>query len=128
MNNYYEIDYETNYDPKLLSAKISCKNMSSLASVYTTQQNNIFTDKIDMDLCEFHNNFDRNIGEFKAKESNLLNGLSVNKKSCIYKRPEYNDGPWKDQYQSSDTFKNNIHSYKLFDYQTRNKTKVIQRN
>jgi hypothetical protein len=128
MNNYYELNYETNYNPKLLSAKISCKNMSYLASIYTKQQNNLFVDKIDMDLCDYHNNLNKNIGDFKAKESNLLNGHSINKMSCIYKRPEYNDGPWKEQYQSSDTFKNNIHNYKLFDYQTRNKTKVIQRN
>ena len=99
-----------------------------MSNYQPSHQNNIFTDKIDMDLCESHNNFDKNIGEFKAKESNLLNGFSINKKSCIYKRPEYNDGPWKEQYQSSDTFKNSIDSYKLFDYQTRNKTKVIRRN
>jgi DNA-binding response OmpR family regulator len=122
--NYYEIDYETNYNPKLLSAKISCNNMSSLSSDYTTQQNNIFIDRINMDICNYQNNYNNNIEEIKTNESELLKGFSINKKSCIYKRPEYNNGVWKEQYYTSDTFKNNVNSYKLFDYQTKNKTKV----
>ena len=128
MNDYYEIDYETNYNPKLLSANISCKSMSSLSSDYTTQQNTLFADRINMDLFNFHNNFNSDIDRLKESESELLSGFSINKKSCLYKRPEYNDGSWKTQYQSSDTFTNTIHNekdkYKLFDYQTKNKTKV----
>ena len=84
-----------------------------------------------MDIFNYHNNFHRDIDTLKASEYELLSGFSINKKSCIYKRPEYNDGTWKEQYQSSDTFKNNIENekdkYKLFDYQTKNKTKVIRR-
>ena len=125
--NYYEIDYETNYNPKLLSAKISCNNMSSLSSDYTTQQNNIFIDRINMDICNYQNNYNNNIEEIKTNESELLKGFSINKKSCIYKRPEYNNGIWKEQYHTSDTFKNNVNSYKLFDYQTKNKTKVTKK-
>ena len=121
---YYELDYDANYDAKLLSAKVSCNNMSSLSKAYTLQQNNLFADRINMDLYNYHNDFHKNVDKLKESESELLNGFSINKKSCIYKRPGYNDGLWKDQYQSSDTFKNNIHSYKLFDYQTKNKTKV----
>ena len=124
--NYYEIDYETNYNPKLLSAKISCNNMSSLSSDYTAQQNNIFIDRINMDICNYQNNYNNNIEEIKTNESELLKGFSINKKSCIYKRPEYNNGIWKEQYHTSDTFKNNVNSYKLFDYQTKNKTKVTK--
>jgi len=122
--NYYEIEYETNYNPKLLSAKISCNNMSSLSSDYTNQQNNLFVDKINIDICNYQNNYNKNIEEIKTNESELLKGFSINKKSCIYKRPEYNNGIWKEQYQTSDTFKNNVNSYKLFDYQTKNKTKI----
>ncbi len=122
--NYYEIEYETNYNPKLLSAKISCNNMSSLSSYYTNQQNNLFVDKINIDICNYQNNYNKNIEEIKTNESELLKGFSINKKSCIYKRPEYNNGIWKEQYQTSDTFKNNVNSYKLFDYQTKNKTKI----
>lgn len=122
--NYYEIEYETNYNPKLLSAKISCNNMSSLSSDYTNQQNNLFVDKINIDICNYQNNYNKNIEEIKTNESELLKGFSINKKSCIYKRPEYNNGIWKEQYQTSDIFKNNVNSYKLFDYQTKNKTKV----
>lgn len=126
MMNYYEIDYDKNYDPKLLSAKVACKNMSALSSVYTMQQNNLFADRINMDIFNFHNNFNRDAYEIKGDESELLKGFSINKKSCIYKRPEYNEGTWNTQYQSSDTFKDNINTYKLFDYQTKNKVKVIK--
>ena len=124
--NYYEIDYDKNYDPKLQSAKVACKNMSALSSVYTMQQNNLFADRINMDIFNFHNNFNRDAYEIKGDESELLKGFSINKKSCIYKRPEYNEGTWNSQYQSSDTFKDNINTYKLFDYQTKNKVKVIK--
>ena len=124
--NYYEIDYDKNYDPKLLSAKVACKNMSALSSVYTIQQNNLFADRINMDIFNFHNNFNRDAYEIKGDESELLKGFSINKKSCIYKRPEYNEGTWNSQYQSSDTFKDNINTYRLFDYQTKNKVKVIK--
>ena len=131
MKEYAELDYDMNYNPKVLSANISCKSMSSLSSAYTTQQNNLFADRINMDLFNYHNNFHRDIDALKESEYELLSGFSINKKSCIYKRPEYNDGAWKEQYQSSDTFKNNIevekNKYKLFDYQTKNKTKVIRK-
>jgi hypothetical protein len=126
--NYYELDYETDYNPKLLSAKESCKNMSALSSTYTKQQNDLFVDKINIDICNYHNNYNLNVEEIKTNESELLKGFSINKKSCIYKRPEYDNGLWKDQYNSSDTFKNDINSYKLYDYQTKNKIKVINKN
>uniref|UniRef100_A0A6C0I8J5 Uncharacterized protein n=1 Tax=viral metagenome TaxID=1070528 RepID=A0A6C0I8J5_9ZZZZ len=122
--DYYEIDYDKNYDPKLLSAKVACKNMSALSSVYTMQQNNLFADRINMDIFNYHNNFNRDAYDIKGDESELLQGFSINKKSCIYKRPEYNEGTWNSQYQSSDTFKNNINTYMLFDYQTKSKVKV----
>jgi hypothetical protein len=126
--NYYELDYESDYNPKLLSAKESCKNMSALSSTYTKQQNDLFVDKINMDICNYHNNYNLNVEEIKTNESELLKGFSINKKSCIYKRPEYDNGLWKDQYNPSDTFKNDINSYKLYDYQTKNKIKVINKN
>jgi hypothetical protein len=53
--NYYELDYDKNYDPKLLSAKVACKNMSALSSVYTMQQNNLFADRINMDIFNLKN-------------------------------------------------------------------------
>ena len=121
--NYYELDFESDYNPKLLSAKESCKNMSALSSTYTKQQNDLFVDKINVDICNYHNNYNLNVEEIKTNESELLKGFSINNKSCIYKRPEYDNGIWKDQYNSSDTFKNDINSYKLYDYQTKNKIK-----
>jgi len=126
--NYYELDYESDYNPKLLSAKVSCENMSLLSKTYTKQQNDLFVDKINMDICNYQNNYNLNVEEIKTNESELLKGFSINKKSCIYKRPEYDNGIWKYQYNSSDTFKNDINSYKLYDYQTKNKIKVINKN
>lgn len=128
MNDSHELlEYNTEYNPKLLSANISCKSMSSLSSDYTIRQNTLFAGRINMDTFNFHNNFHSDIDALKESESELWSGFSINKKSCIYKRPEYNDGTWKDQYQSSDTFKNTIANtkdkYKLFDYQTKNKTR-----
>ena len=128
MNDSHELlEYNTEYNPALLSAKISCKSMSSLSRDYTIRQNNLFADRINMDTFNFHNNFHRDIDALKESESELLSGFSINKKSCIYKRPEYNDGTWKYHYQSSDTLKNTIANtkdkYKLFDYQTKNKTR-----
>jgi hypothetical protein len=126
--NYYELDYETDYNPKLLSAKVCCENMSLLSKTYIKQQNDLFVDKINMDICNYQNNYNLNVEEIKTNESELLKGFSINKKSCIYKRTEYDNGIWKDQYNSSDTFKNDINSYKLYDYQTKNKIKVINKN
>ena len=129
MMEYYELESESNYNPKLLSANISCKSMSSLSSAYSAQQNSQFADRINMDIFNWHNNYNRDVDRLKADESELLNGFSIHKKSCIYKRPEYNDGLWKEQYKSSAIFNNDINmfKYKLFDYQTKNKLNVIRR-
>jgi hypothetical protein len=48
--------------------------------------------------------------------------MSVGKKSCIYKKPFYNEGDWTFQYGISDTFKNQLNSFELFDYQSKAKT------
>ena len=132
MKEYAEVDYNTTYDPKRLSADISCKSMSSLSSAYTLQQNNLFADRINMDIFNYHNNYHRDIDALKESEYELLSGSSINKKSCLFKRPEYNDGAWKQQYQATlpilqNTLENEKDKYKLFDYQTKNKTKVIRR-
>ncbi len=122
--NYYEIDYVADYNPKTMSAKISCDNMSSLSCTYTSQQNYLFADKINMDICNYHNNYNKDVDEIKAGESELLKGFSINKKSCIYKRPEYNNGDWKNQYQLSNTFKKDVNTINLFDYQTKSRVQI----
>jgi hypothetical protein len=122
--NYYEIDYVPDYNPKTMSAKISCDNMSSLSCTYTSQQNHLFADKINMDICNYHNNYNRDVDEIKAGESELLKGFSINKKSCIYKRPEYNNGDWKNQYLLSNTFKTDANTINLFDYQTKSRVQI----
>ena len=106
--------------------------MSSLSSAYTLQQNNLFADRINMDIFNYHNNYHRDIDALKESEYELLSGFSINKRSCLFKRPEYNDGAWKQQYQATlpilqNTLESEKDKYKLFDYQTKNKTKVIRR-
>ena len=66
--NYYEIDYVADYNPKTMSAKISCDNMSSLSCAYTSQQNYLFADKINMDICNYHNNLKK--GEYREYYNN----------------------------------------------------------
>jgi hypothetical protein len=122
MNNYTAIEYNKDYDMKELSAKVSCNHMSALSSKYTYNQNRTFSDKINMELCEFNNKYHDNIEDIKNNESELLKGFSIHKKSCIYKRPLYNEGEWEFQYGISETYKNQMNSYKLFDYQSKSKT------
>jgi len=122
MNNYTTIDYNKDYNMKELSAKVSCNNMGFLSKNYTNKQNRIFSDKINMELCESHNNYSDNIEDIKNNESELMKGFSINKKSCIYKRPAYDKGDWESQYGISDIYKNQMNTYKLFDYQSKSKT------
>jgi hypothetical protein len=121
MYEYSEISYEKDYDAKRLSANISCHSMSALSSQYTQNQNRVFSDNIDIERCQMHNAWNENVDSIKDNESRLLKGFSINKKSCIFKRPKYNSGDWSDQFQYSDLFANNFNSYKLFDYQTKAK-------
>jgi hypothetical protein len=122
MNNYTTLEYNKDYNMKELSAKVSCDNMSSLSSKYTYNQNKTFSDKINMEVCYFNNNYEDNIEDIKNSESELLKGFSIHKKSCIYKRPIYDKGEWEFQYGISDIYKNQMNSYKLFDYQSKAKT------
>jgi hypothetical protein len=124
MNNYTTIEYNKDYNMKELSAKVSCNNMSALSSKYIYNQNRTFSDKIDMELCEAHHNYGDNIEDIKNNESELLKGFSINKKSCIYKRPIYDQGEWEFQYGVSDIYKDQMNSYKLFDYQSKAKTMI----
>lgn len=121
MYEYSEISHDKNYDAKKLSADISCHNMSALSMRYTQNQNRVFTDAINVEHCQMHNKWNENIDDIKGNESKLWQGYSINKKSCIYKRPEYNMGDWSNQFQYSDLFANQFNSYKLFDYQTKAK-------
>jgi len=121
MNNYYAIDHYENYDMKTLSSQISCRNMSSLSKKYILKQNNLFSEKIKTDLCDKANYYDKNVDRIIKKEGDIIKGFSVNKKSCIYTRPIYENGDWVNQYNISDTYKSQMNSYKLFDYQSKAK-------
>ena len=119
MNNYYTIDHAENYDMKTLSSQISCRNMSLLSSEYTLNQNNLFSEKIMIELCDKSKYYDNNVDSIKKREGDIIRGYSVNKKSCIYKKPLYESGDWVNQYNISDIYKSQMDSYKLFDYQTK---------
>lgn len=121
MNSYSEISHNRDYNASMLSAKVSCDNMSMLSSVYTQNQNRLFADKINVHDCEMHHGYQRDIETIKNNESDLLKGFSINKKSCIYKRPNYGTGDWSSQFQHSDLFANQLNSGKLFDFQSKAK-------
>jgi len=123
MNNYYAIDHDENYDMKTLSSQISCRNMSSLSKKYSLKQHNLFSEKMKTKLCD-NNDLDSII----KKEGGLIKGFSVNKKSCIYSRPIYETGEWENQYNISDTYKTQMNTYKLFDYQTKTKVGKFEYN
>ena len=94
MHNYYMLECEEDYNMKDISSKISCENMSLLSKGYTEYQNRNFVDKIQMERCIFNNNYHNDIYNIKTNESELNKGLNVNKKSCIYKRPIFDEGKW----------------------------------
>lgn len=119
---YTTIEHDKDYNMKELSAKVSCNNMSALSSKYIYSQNKTFSGKINMELCEYHHNYNDNLDDIKNNESELLKGFSINKKSCIYKRPLYDKGEWEFQYGISDVYKEHMNSYKLFDYHSKAKT------
>lgn len=122
MNNCNELEYNKEYNPKDLSSKISCANMSLLSKDYTIMQKSISEKAINYELCENDHNYFDNICDIKNMESDLLTGLSIGKKSCIYKKPEYQEGEWVYQYGISDIFKNQLNSSELFNYQSKAKT------
>ena len=82
------------YNPKKLSSDISCTTMSYLSYNEAKKQAEI------MDKVFRSNEYDSYIDGFRDKESSLIKGSLIDKKNCIYKRPEYNMGDWSDQFTS----------------------------
>tara|TARA_B000000477_G_C6013834_1_gene194484 strand:+ start:229 stop:720 length:492 start_codon:yes stop_codon:yes gene_type:complete len=126
MDKYYLLEHEYDYNMKDLSSMESCKNMYNLSKTYTDNQNRNFIDKIQMEKCEFNCGYDNDVYNIKTKESILNKGFSVDKKTCIFKRPIYDKGNWVNQYNISDIYKNSIHSGMLFNYQSKAKTNSTQ--
>ena len=116
MHNYTLIDFEPNYDPKLLSSKMSCYSMGLLSENEMMRNNEIFMNKFDIENCRKHNDLNQNIDEIKRNENDLLKGVSINKKSCIFKRPNYGLGSWDEQ------FNHNTNIHQLFNYQSKAKS------
>lgn len=122
MNSYSELSHDKIYNANELSAKVSCHNMSVLSNGYSQRQNRLFADKINVKDCEMYHDYNKDVDMIKNNESDLLQGFSINKKSCIYKRPNYGMGDWGGQFQHSDLFAHQLNSYKLFDYQSKAKS------
>lgn len=98
------------YNPKQLSSDISCKTMS-----YLSQDEAIKNSQI-IDKVLRTNMYDSYVDGFRDKESDLIKGSFIDKKNCIYKRPEYNMGDWGDQFMSFDYDRN------IFNNNTKAKT------
>jgi len=92
------------------SAIISCNNMRELAKnefiYYDNKMKNIF------DLCS--NKYYNQENYLNEKYQGYLPSLYINNKSCIYKKPIYNQGDWVKQFDNNDI------THK-FNQQTRNK-------
>jgi hypothetical protein len=121
MDNYIELPYKKDYNPCELSSKVACHNMSFLSQQYTKNQFQLFQENFNNNNCYMNNRYLDDIDDIKKNESGLLRGFSINKKSCIYKRPIYNQGDWVNQFQNSDLFENSVKSSKLFDFQSKSK-------
>jgi hypothetical protein len=111
MNNYHEVSEVSGmnnkeYNMKELSSQISCDNMYLLSKKYTDNQRFLFDANINMELCNSHYYYNENLDNIKGMENNILSGMSIGKKSCIYKKPGYNKGDWEFQYGASDTLQN----------------------
>jgi hypothetical protein len=96
-----EIEYNENYDPKTLSAKMSCGNMTFLADREIQNYNKTFLNHFNYDDCQKYHDWNTNIYNIKGNEHKLLKGFTINKKSCIYKRPNYGHGDWSKYFTSS---------------------------
>jgi hypothetical protein len=120
MDNYFALDHKPNYNPQELTARISCRNMGILSENELMRNNQIFVNQFNFDNCEKHNDLHNIIDDVKKKEYDMLKGISINKKSCIYKRPNYGSGDWEDQ------FNHNTNIHQLFNYQSKAKSNDIK--
>jgi len=82
------------------SSKISCDNMRTLAMEETRKNFNMMKHILGKPTvsyvipgpCE-------EAEDIVHKELDLLKGFKIDKYSCIYKRPNYNEGPWVNQFR-----------------------------
>ena len=99
---------------------------SNFYSAYLIQESlstaETFKEKIQMERCEFNCDYDNSIFDIKTKESALNKGFFVDKKTCIFKRPVYDEGEWVNQYNVSDIYTHGIQSGMLFNHQSKAKT------
>ena len=77
------------------SANLSCKYMSILSENELKNNNNLFNYYTKPNIC--NNNNDDLIQRFS-----YIPSININKKSCIYKKPEYNQGNWIDNHELKD--------------------------
>lgn len=83
-----------------LSSKVSCDNMRILAMEERDRNFNMMRHMLSKPTvshvvpgpCE-------EAEDIVQKELMLMKGFKVDKYSCIYKRPEYNQGPWVNQFR-----------------------------
>lgn len=117
MLKYYsmEIEHKKDYNPSKLSAEISCQNMSILSKQDMERQNDVFWNNFNCDTI-FHPQ-QSYIDAVRHNEHGLLHGFIINKKSCIYKKPNYSNGNWQTMFSSKLEDRPD-----LFEYQTKAKS------
>jgi hypothetical protein len=88
-------DYIAKFDNSIWkeASDLSCKHMSSLSMAennnYRYNNNNIFNHPNFDTLCNYTD---------RGLELNILKGMFIDKKNCLNKKPEYNNGPWEKQF------------------------------
>ena len=85
------------------ASKLSCEHMNNLAI------NELYCNKTILDTNTNHPSCHRFIEDpDRPLEFDMLTGFSISKKSCVYKRPEYIDGHWNNQFAIYNPYTNKI--------------------
>lgn len=80
---------------KQQSAELACAHMKELAIKQRDQNHNNFISQINNITTTYPI-----LTNMLNKEHNILKGYYIDKKNCVYKRPEYNRGEWENQFQT----------------------------
>ena len=77
------------------SARISCEHMSALAQKERDFNHFNFVTRMTNTESTVPVSY-----ELSGAEHRILKGYIIDKKNCVYKRPQYNSGEWEKQFES----------------------------
>lgn len=81
------------------SSSITLHNMRELAIRETVKNNyNLVANLSRPTVAYIHPDLETEYKDVAEIEHNIFKGMQVHKKSCIYKRPTYNEGSWVNQF------------------------------